>query len=186
MRSVTKFDIWSDTQPVAHISELIDELRYTASTLEESVCEEIVTNICNDGKQYATILNSIAPQSGVEKSIVGSEVYGSKGELYLQGKSAVYDEFGTGEEGAFNPHPLKNNFGLNPYNSGPFVSTHVDKYGQHFWFYTPMRGKPYFFENGLTYGIPSGKQMYNTLQHINQIKANIVVDEINKAIRTLK
>lgn len=182
--SVTKIDIWKD--PIYKIKDLIEELSYTSSTLQEATCENIVERICNDASQYASYLNAVAPQSGTDKSIVGKEIDGRQGSVYLSGKSAVYDEFGTGEEGALNAHPMKANFALNPYNSGPFVSTHLDKYGQHFWFYTPMAGREFYNEKGLTYGIPSGKQMYNTLQYIRGIKKDIISEEINEAIQTLK
>ena len=186
MQSVTRFDIFADANPTFRISNLINELNYVKSTLEESVTEEIVRRLCEDGSNYASMLNSVAPQSGTEKSVVDNEIDGNHGEIRLSGPNAVYDEFGTGEEGALNSHPMKNMFDLNPYNSGPFVSTHVDRYGQHFWFYSPMKGQPFFRNDGLTYGIPSGKQMYNTLLHIREIKDKVVSDEINKATKTLK
>lgn len=186
MGSVTHFDIWKDTNPEYRIKDLINYLKYVGTTLEETTCENIVERLCNDGKTYASLLNQVAPSGGTEKSTVEKYVSGTSGQIYLSGPNAVYDEFGTGEEGALNPHPMKDMFGLNPYNSGSFVSSHTDIYGQHFWFYSPMKGHPYFNEKGLTYGIPSGKQMYNTLNYIYEIKDNITKEEINKALQVLK
>lgn len=185
MPASVKFDIWTSQRREFVISDLIEYLRTFDKTLSDATCAQIVQRLCDKGYDYATLLNSVAPQSGTEKSIVDTDINETSGEIFLYGPNAVYDEFGTGEEGAFNPHPMKNDFPLNPYNSGPFVSSHVDEFGQHYWFYKPMKGHPYFFPNGLTYGIPSGKQMYNTLNYIRNIKDEIVGEEIHNAVEEL-
>ena len=51
-------------------------------------------------------------------SITGSE---TEKTVSMSGPQALYDEFGTGTIGEQNPHPIKNEFGLNPYNSGPLI-----------------------------------------------------------------
>ena len=99
----------------------------------------------------------------------------------MSGENAIYDEFGTGEQGLDNPHPMKEQFSLNPYNSGPTIFYNQFA-GRHQWYYRPMAGKPYFTKSGATEGIPAGKQMYNTLQNLNKIKRNIAVNETNKVI----
>ena len=81
--------------------------------------------------------------------------------IIAYGEELLYAEFGTGEEGADNPHPLKSNFNLNPYNSGPIVSTHINKNGRHYWFY----------QNEYSEGNPSGKQLFNTC---NYLRKNVV------------
>lgn len=151
--------------------------------------KEIIEELVNSGKSTAKILNKRAPHSGTEPSIVLGKITenGNKGYIALTGDSAVYDEFGTGEEGASNPHPLKGNFGLNPYNSGPFVSTHINKNGKHYWFYGKMKGEPYFdSKTGYTEGIPSGKQMYNTSKYIREIKDDVIKHKIQKALQKYK
>lgn len=174
-----------------NIKDLIEELEH----LEDSITfasSNIVKRLVKVGYDKANELNNLAPQSGTNKSIVTSDTGratrdGVRGEVSLEGESAVYDEFGTGEEGASDPHPLKGNFGLNPYNSGPFVSTHINKQtGRHYWFYEPMSGQPYFEPSGYTEGIPSGKQMYNTLKYIHEIKKDIINQELNGATKTLR
>lgn len=175
----------------ANIKSLIDDLEY----LEDSLAfasQNIVKQLVNNGYDKAYELNAMAPQSGTSKSVVTKNTgkstrNGTAGSISLEGESALYDEFGTGEEGLMDPHPLKSKFGLNPYNSGPFVSTHINpENGKHFWFYTPMAGQPYFESTGYTEGIPSGKQMYNTLQYIRSIKNDIINKELNSATKTLR
>lgn len=186
MSSITHIDLWSDTVPDARLKNLIDELDYVRTTLNEATCEEIVRRITEDGGYKAVEYNAGAPQSNPQRSTVRFGTEGAKGEIALEGPGAVYDEFGTGERGAADGHPLKGFYNLNPYNSGPFVSTHINKSGRHYWFAPRWSSDPYMFSNGYTEGIPSGKQMYNTLLYIRTIKDEIVADEINKAIQTLK
>ena len=39
----------------------------------------------------------------------------------VTGSQVLYNEFGTGTEGASNPHPEKGEYGLNAYNSGKTI-----------------------------------------------------------------
>ena len=101
--------------------------------------------------------------------------------------NAVYDEFGTGEEGLASPHPMHETTSrpLNPYNSGPYVSTHIDYTGKHYWIYAPNAGIGNYDQNGKTYGIPAGKQIYNATKEIRARKDDVIKKELNNAIRTI-
>ena len=175
----------------SNIKNLIDDLEYLEDSLTFA-SHNIVKKLVDNGYNKANELNNMAPQSGVTKSVVTKNTgkttrNGVVGYISLEGDSAIYDEFGTGEEGLSDPHPIKSNFGLNPYNSGPFVSTHINsENGRHFWFYGPMSGQPYFESSGYTEGIPSGKQMYNTLKYIRNIKQDVISQELISATKTLR
>ena len=184
--STVKFDLWN-TPPGVPVSNLINELNgYVIPTLVEETCPNIVKRLTHEGGYRAIEYNAMAPQSNPQRSTVEFGASDTKGSISLNGPGAVYDEFGTGERGADDGHPLKGYYGLNPYNSGPFVSTHINSQGRHYWFAPRWSSDPYIRENGYTEGIPSGKQMYKTLLYIRSIKDDIVKEEINNAIRTLK
>ena len=181
MAKVVSIDIWSSKQPVEVINGLKNGVQGFKETLN-TTCSEIVSELLNDGKEYATIANALAPHGGLDHGIV--DIDKDDGLLYLKGKNAVYDEFGTGTQGESNPHPMKGNFDLNPYNSGPYIF--YNQFASAYqWYYRPMAGKPYFTESGLTEGIPSGKQMYNTLQHIYSIKRDITKKHLDEAMDEL-
>lgn len=176
---------------VASVNDAIQRVK----TLRDNIMvanERIVERLVEDGGEQALFYNSSAPTYGINDTRIITEAtlngFKSKGSVALNGSNAVYYEFGTGEEGASNPHPTKDNFGLNPYNSGPFVSTHVSKAGRHYWFVPKGRYTPntYVKNGGYTEGIPAGKQMYNTAQHLHSVKYNIIKDELNGAIRKFK
>ena len=184
--SITKFDIWT-TAPGAPVNNLIKELQgYIVPTLEEETCGNIVKRITYESGYKAVEYNATAPQSNPQRSTINFGVNKNKGFIALEGPGAVYDEFGTGERGADDAHPLKGFYGLNPYNSGPIVSTHINRNGRHYWFAPNWSSDPYMYPNGYTEGIPSGKQMYKTLLYIRSIKDDIIKEEVNNAIRTLK
>lgn len=166
---------------VSDIDLLLENVKLFAEDMD-IVGEKVVTQLVTSGEGYAKFQNILAPQSGLEKSEVVSEVDGSAGFVALYGSNAVYDEFGTGDEGENDPHPLKNYFGLNPYNSGPtiFYNQFANK---NQWRYEPMAGQPYFTETGLTSGIPSGKQMYNTSIYLHSIKNEVIKRELQEAIK---
>ena len=184
--SITKFDLWTESEAAYRIADLINELDYVKSTLNEETPREIVRKIIELGGERAIEYNAISPQSNPERTTVALTINDYDGSIAIQGKGAVYDEFGTGEEGASDPHPMKEQFGLNPYNSGPYVSTHINKNGRHYWFAPRWSSDPWMYSNGYTEGVPSGKQMYKTLLYVRNIKDNIIKEEINKAIQTLK
>lgn len=176
-----------------NVSSLIQKISSIEDTLSSGACYDIVDKLVDFGVDWAMQYDAQAPRSGdgyntispISPKLTKSTV---RGGIQMQGDDAIYDEFGTGEEGAADPHPMKNQFSqLNPYNSGPIVSKNVNpKNGRHYWYYPPMDGKPYFnFPDegvGYTEGIPSGKQMYNTLQDLRKNERSIATFEINKAI----
>ena len=172
---------------VPAIKEAIKQLDNLKSDLLDNQ-KTIVERLTNMGIHEAAILNANAPRSGVEASTITGGVLqgGLKGYVALQGPNALYDEFGTGEEGTIDRHPLKDlHPNLKDYNSGPFVRSHINKSGRHYWFYAPMAGQPYFdARTGYTEGIPSGKQMYNTVKYLRKELPKITrgIKRFNKVV----
>lgn len=172
------------------INETREDILYLRKTIKDTT-KLAVRKVMEAGIDEAKLWNSKAPKTGVEDN----QIYGTSSkdgysrQVVMSGPNAIYDEFGTGEEGAAEPHLLKSRFGLNPYNSGPYVSTHINKKnGRHYWFYAPMgRIEPRYFEpNGYTEGTPSGKQMYNTLRYLERNASNIVKEEFSNALNIFR
>ena len=172
----------------AGIKDAIETLGFLKSNINLA-SQEIVKQLVDIGYETASQINANAPQSGLTKSqvIQGITENKTKGYVALTGPSAVYDEFGTGEEGAADPHPMKNNTSrpLNPYNSGPYVSTHINSKGEHYWFYSPMAGKNKYYkpETGYSKGIPSGKQIYNAAKEVRARKDDITKKNLNASVK---
>lgn len=171
---------------VESINKAIAKLNNFTEELSDIAPNRIVSQLVNIGADVANGYTAGSPQSNEEPSVIVSGILenGRVGYIALRGEGAVYEEFGTGDEGANDPHPLKNNFALNPYNSGPTIR--LDEFDRHYWIYKPMAGQPYFDEYGKTHGIPAGKMMYNTSRHLRSIKDTIIEKELTGAIKKLK
>lgn len=159
------------------VNDFIKKLRFFESDMKDASIA-IVNELVDEGQVIAEELNAAAPKSGkVDNDIipVHSKVSikgKARGSITMQGENAVYDEFGTGDQGAENPHPVKSKFGLNPYNSGPMIFYNQFA-GRNQWYYRPMAGEPYFTKHGATEGIPAGKQMYTTAKELKKKKNKI-------------
>ena len=171
------------------IKDLSERLDFLKSDIEDA-CVEIVNELINKGSSEALRLDASVPHSSTKPNTAfvqraKCEDNSIRGKVGLQGSGIIYDEFGTGEEGASDAHPWKwqtaSGSKLNPYNSGPIVSKNINKYGRHYWFYTPMAGSSqYYAPNGYTEGIPSGKQMYNTAKMLQKEKKMVAKPILNR------
>ena len=172
------------------VNDFTKKLRFLESDIEDASIE-IVNELVDEGTFIAKQLNASAPKSGlVDNDIIPvhskvSENGKAKGSITMQGENAVYDEFGTGDQGAENPHPAKGKFGLNPYNSGPTIFYNQFA-GRNQWYYKPMAGRPYFTEYGATEGIPAGKQMYTTAKMLKKKKKKIAKAIVRDMLRKYK
>lgn len=178
------------------ISSLINDIEYLGDTLTDTG-KSIVDKLVDTGIEKARELNNSAPRSGLHENTIDGEkakLIGDKysGSIYMTGEDAIFDEFGTGEEGASNPHPLAGviQFSVPPYSgyiTGPNVSTLINpSNGRHYWIYKPNASLPSYREDGYTEGIPSGKQMYNTLQYLRQETKGIAKSVISEALLNFK
>ena len=148
---------------VNELSSLIKSLR-TLSTDLNDLPKKITKEIADIGQdfledQYA----NTRTDHTIDIDTISTEVVEKSNgyQIVASGEELLYAEFGTGEEGADDGHPWKYDFPLNPYNSGPYVSTHINKNGRHYWIYNGTYSE----------GNPSGKQMFNTSKYL---KDNVV------------
>lgn len=89
----------------------------------------------------------------------------------MTGEQVIYTEFGTGTEGEMNPHPQKEEFSLNPYNSGKTIRRATkevhDKHGigqgELYWTYKDKNGEVKY-----TQGIPAQKIVYNADEKLKE------------------
>jgi len=161
---------------VGSLDDIIKKLRILSKDVSK-LPDEICKDVANLGKEYLDeeyaqskpdhTIDISSIKTSVEKTTKGYKIVAS-------GKDVVYEEFGTGEYGKSNPHPKKNEYPLNDYNSGPYVSTHVNKYGRHYWYH-----------DGYSEGNPSGAELFNTARFLREkgikdIKKKKVSDVLSK------
>lgn len=144
---------------IGDINSLIRSLK-TLSQDVKRLPDEVCKEIAELGRGYLDGEYSQAQtDQTIDVSTINTNVLKIENGYQIQasGEDVLYEEFGTGEYGKDSPHPEKEKYNLNDYNSGPFVSTHVNKYGRHYWYH-----------NGYSEGNASGAEMYNTARFLKQ------------------
>ena len=157
------------------ISSLINKLQVLKDDFKK-LPRNINKEVAEIGLDYLNNeYSSTRTDHTIDISSIDTEVIEtSKGySIVARGSEVLYAEFGTGEKGADDGHPLKGDFDLNPYNSGPMVSTHINKNGRHYWFYN----------NEYSEGNASGKQMFNTSEYLRkEVIKEVVKEKVGEVI----
>lgn len=177
-------------------NDIGNAIKWIRLGLKEDIIDangEIVNTLALLGKDVAISVNNRAAQTGTLQSQVTYDVnrYKGKGSVCLYGPNAVFDEFGTGEVGADDPHPSagKIRFTMPPYSgyiTGPIVSKLIGENGRHYW-YVPEGNRPsnsYVDANtGRTEGVPSGKQIYTASVEVRKQSKKVATKILNDAIK---
>ncbi len=174
---------------VSSINECIKDLFALDEALQD-IDELIVQELTLRG------LNELEYLYGTAVLQVGNDDYtlsryykGNKGKIMATGTSVLYNEFGTGTEGERYSHPMKNEFDLNPYNSGKTIRTNRNAdskatdnnipVGELYWTFE-KNGQLYY-----TTGTKAGLQMYNTAEYLKKNAKKIAKEVVGDVIRTL-
>lgn len=92
-------------------------------------------------------------------------------EIIVEGPQVIYDEFGTGTEGARASHPLHDYYSLNEYNSGASIKT--DRNGGKYWVYWADDIDRYV----TSHGVRAGCFIYDSIMFLaDTVDDNILVD----------
>lgn len=159
------------------IDNVINKLKSLKSGLKEAD-NKIVKDMAEFVENQVEVGLATTPyKDGNEDSEAFSEITGNKAKAGMKGIQSVYNEFGTGTQGQNSPHPMKGNFGLNPYNT--LKHPRVSKNGNLFWIYTKNG------EKIATQGIPAGKQVFNASILLKGKKNEIIRKRVGEVISKL-
>ncbi len=157
----------------------VDNVIRSLQKLEKDIdwiAQLLVSDILEDGVKYAKEQYSARERDpNISDINVNYSTKDTNGELYAYGKDVVYEEFGTGDRGEQNQHPVKSKYNLNDYNSGRTIRN-VDDVLEG----TPAKedldtigissGKYWTYKkDGTTYytqGVPSGQEMWKTRNYL--------------------
>lgn len=168
-----------DIMNVDQLKKVINALENLKEDLSEANTK-IMEDISNKAveylnTQYTNSPNRLDPNIDFGSIRVSINKTGNNYEIVASGKDVVYEEFGTGDEGQKHPHPVKNKYSLNAYNSGPYIrdvsSIPPDSYtGEDLAKIGITSGKFWYYEKkGMghyTQGIQAGKEMWNTRNYL--------------------
>lgn len=158
-------DNWADMMKKATVNIVKDLSEYGLQRMQEI---------------YAEAQSQYEDSTYMDFSITGSE---TEKTVSMSGPQALYDEFGTGTIGEQNPHPAKNEFGLNPYNSGPTIriateNTKEIKPGELYWTYKDEAGVVHY-----TQGIPAQKEGYDSLKDTIKKAPSIIKKRMEETLK---
>lgn len=168
---------------VNNLKELTKKLKTFQADIKEAekkIVEELIEVADTEIKKgYAS-----SPYEGYTES---NSFKKSKNKASVRGTDVLYREFGTGTEGAKNAHPIKDEFSLNPYNSGKTIRTAKITMnpetgilpGELYWTFKKGGVKYY------TTGIPSGKEVYHASKETRKSIKKIAKERIGGAISKL-
>lgn len=170
---------------------LEDFLSYLKKGVEEAsnkILDEIATYTLRQMK-IGDIESEFQPG---EPMSFTKEQNGNEVVVAMVGPQAWYSEFGTGTRGRERPHPLKGEFPLKAYNSGPTIRRATKKVaekegakeagittGMLYWTYKAYNGKIYY-----TRGIPSQRQVYTAGKMAKKKLPEIIEKNMRKAIES--
>lgn len=174
-----------------------DGVKINSEKLDE-VLSNITSSLNNTSKQVLDDLAELALDE-MQKNYSSAEYQagesmdfsktGSDSEktVSMSGPQAAYSEFGTGTRGGIHPHPKKNEYGLNPYNSGPTIRPAMKEIktddgniapGTLYWTYKGDDGKIHY-----TQGIPAQKEVYNAGQTVLKEMPSIIKKRLEEMFK---
>lgn len=165
MGSKKSFSIEAGAPGIKELQDYLNHLNGNLDKLLSGVVGELAEFSSNKMQEiYAN--SGVEDSTPMDFSIVGTE---QEKTVAMSGEQAIYDEFGTGTIGSENPHPTKNQFNLNPYNSGSTIRKNENAnsmaslngipVGGLYWTYYDMNGNKVY-----TQGIAAQKEGYDSFQ----------------------
>lgn len=151
------------------ISRMINSLNTLSSNINK-LKTEIPKEIAEEGLKYLNSLYASKSKDNDTDDIHTSIDKTANGySIISQGKDVLYEEFGTGDEGARHPHKDKSKYGLKDYNSGPTIRP-VNPNNSALKAHGITSGKYWTYEKDgeikYTQGIPAGMQMFDTSNYL--------------------
>ena len=99
---------------IKSLTDLQSNISKLSKNISEKVAKEGLSTLNNYYASREITPNSTDISTSVEETRTGYKII-------ARGKDVIYTEFGTGDEGEQNPHPDKNKYNLNDYNSGKYI-----------------------------------------------------------------
>lgn len=111
------FSIEAGAPGIKQLQDYLNNLNNNLDKLLNGVVGELA-EVSSNKMQEVYNNSGVEDSTPMDFSVVGTNADKT---VSMSGEQALYDEFGTGTIGSENPHPMKNNFNLNPYNSGSTI-----------------------------------------------------------------
>lgn len=160
------------------VDTLYDEISAGANAISANIANELIDEISENYHFFIQTVRLLKDAQRRSGTTIDKVPYGKGYRIRVAGPEVIYDEFGTGTEGANSPHPKKGDYDLEPYNSGFYIQT--DRNGNKYWrYYSDSRGRYV-----TSHGVPAGMFVYKSFMHVaDDIGKNIDTKPIRDAIK---
>lgn len=160
-QAINKYKILSDENTIS----------FSNKNIGAKVANSLLSDISDN---YNDFINSLShDHQDRSDTVIYKEFENTGYKVVITGNQVIYDEFGTGDNGLLFPHPNKDRYSLDDYNSGPSIRT--DKNGLHYWTYEDING-----DWVTSHGVPSGQFIYNSLNNAWNNSSLITLEEVKK------
>lgn len=159
-----------------NIKDVIKALQELLSNVDK-IADETMQEIAKKGETYLDA-RYVTRFKDPNITDISTDYRKSQGGYVLEakGRDVIYEEFGTGDEGASHPHPNKSAYALNDYNSGSQIRD-VSDYDENSYIYDDLRdfgitsGKFWIYSKDgstlyYTQGVPAGREMWDTRNYL--------------------
>lgn len=143
---------------------LNDTIKVTCDESGKLIAEELANDIT---ERYNSFISSLGndQQDRSDTTISVQRLTSGFYRVDVSGNQVIYDEYGTGLPGKIHPHPEHDMNGLDPYLSGQTIRLN-------------SKGIPYWtFGGNISYGVPSGRFVYNSYIDWADTKAKTLVSK---------
>lgn len=155
----------------SNIKDVIKALKDMRDNIDRDIDKTMIEIIKRGHVYLNTQYNTRVRDPNITDINTSWDKNGNVYEIKSIGKDVIYEEFGTGDEGEHDPHPVKSNYDLNDYNSGQYIKN-VSDYDENSYTYDDLMefgissGKFWRYnKDGIlhyTQGVPSGREMWDT------------------------
>jgi hypothetical protein len=164
------------------LDELLNDINAHLNNTSKQVLDDLAELALSEMQQNYSKAEYQAGEA-MDFSKTGST---SEKTVAMSGPQAAYSEFGTGTQGELHPHPKKNEYGLNPYNSGPTIRPATAKVeektgiptGTLYWTYKDDAGEIHY-----TQGIPAQKEVYDAGQTVLKEMPSIIKQRLGEIFK---
>lgn len=176
---------------VFNLKGTIDGLKWLYNNIDDEI-GKMLKDIADTGEDYLKKeYSSKSFDPNIKDISTTTRNTKNTAEIIASGKDVLYEEFGTGDEGQSNPHPVKSKYNLNDYNSGEYIRN-VSDIPEDSYTMEDLKaigitsGNFWRYKDGdilrYTQGVPSGQEMWNTRNYLLDGKIMDIVNERGKII----
>lgn len=179
-----KITIGLNRNEIANLANKLDSIANKLEKMADKLTDDIA-ELGLEEMQKNFSSSQYQPSDGMGFSKTGTA---RKKKISMIGSQAIYHEFGTGTMGEQSPHPQKDEFDLNAYNSGQTIRRNIKPNSVASQLGIPANGLYWTYkdENGIkhyTQGIPAQKTVFDANKTIKEKLPSLCKQAVEEVLK---